>query len=111
MLSEDLENVGKQGNAGTKQNEAHDVQRMGPFSIIGKVKIDQNQAEEADGDIEEENHPPVQIPDDQSAGDGPKHRGDKGGDGDKAHGAEKVGFGEGADQGEPPDGNHHGSAA
>ena len=75
------------------------------------MQIDQNQPDQTDRDVKEEDHAPVQIADDQTAGDGTKHGSDQGRDGDEAHGAEEIGFGECPDQGKPAYGHHHGAAA
>ena len=74
------------------------------------MEVDEDEANEADGDVEEEDEAPVEVVDDEAAGDGAEHGCHQCGDGDKAHGAKEVGFGEGADEGETADGDHHGAA-
>ena len=81
------------------------------FAVIRQMQIDQAQAGEADRQVHEEDHPPVKISDDQAAGDGSEHGPNQRRDGDEAHGADQLGFGEGPDQGEPSDRHHHGAAA
>jgi len=111
VFAEDFEDVGEQGDAGAEEDEADDVEGMGFFAVVGKVEVDEDQADEADGDVEEEDDAPVEVVDDEAAGHGAEHGCDEGGDGDEAHGAEEIGFAEGADQGEAADGHHHGASA
>ncbi len=73
------------------------------FAIIRQVQIDQIQTDQADGDVDEEDHPPVKVADDQAAGDGSEHGADQTGDGDEAHRADEFGFGEGPHEREAAD--------
>src|SRR5258706_9225430 len=75
------------------------------------MAIDQKQAGEADRDVDEKNHAPGKVADDQSAGKRPQHRADQAGYGDKTHGANESGFGERPYHGEPAYRQHHGAAA
>jgi len=54
-------------------------------AIVGKMEIDQDQACESDRDVEEKDIAPMQVTDDEAAGDGPQHGRHQGGDGDEAH--------------------------
>src|SRR5277367_3646277 len=74
------------------------------------MQIDHQQADQSDGDVDEKDESPMQVADDQAAGDGPEHGTDQGGNGDEAHGANQFGFGERPHQGQAADRNHHGSA-
>jgi len=97
MIAEYLQHVRQQGDAGTEEDEADDVERLGVrFSIVGQMQIDQDQADDPDGKIDEKYESPVEISDDQAAGDRPEHGADQSGNGDKAHGADELGFGEGS---------------
>src|SRR5713226_6991463 len=69
------------------------------------------QAAQADGYVDEENDAPMKISDDQAAEDRPEHGADQTRHGDEAHGADELGFGKGADHGEPSYGEHHRAAA
>ena len=69
------------------------------------------QADEADGNVDKKDDAPVEIVDDEAAGDGSEHGADESGDGDRGHGSDELGFGEGADDGEAADGHHHGASA
>ena len=60
--------------------------------------------------LDEKDEPPLEIADDQASGDGAKHGSDECRDGDEAHGAEEIGFGEGPHEGEPAYRDHHGAA-
>src|ERR1700685_1597851 len=111
MFSEHLEHVGKQGDARAEEDEPNCVEGMCLLAIVGQMEIDHNQPDQADRDVEEKDDAPVEIADDQTAGDGSEHGSDEGGDGDEAHGAEEIGFGEGPDEGEAAYGHHHGAAA
>src|ERR1017187_6327799 len=75
------------------------------------MQIDQNQPDQPDRDVDEEDHAPVQITDDQTSGDGSKHGSDQGWDRDEAHGAEEISLGERPDKSKPAYGHHHGAAA
>ena len=79
--------------------------------VIRQVLAHQDQPEEADRDVDEENHAPVEIGDDQSAEQRSEHRTDEPRNRDEAHGADQLGFRERAHQGEPAHGQHHGAAA
>src|ERR1017187_1653517 len=112
MFAEDLQYIRQQSDAGAEENESDDIKRVGLlFAVVGQMQMDEDQACEADGDIEEEDEAPVQIADDEASGDGSEHRSYQGRDGDEAHGADEFGFGECSHQGEPADGDHHRSAA
>ena len=111
MFAEDFEHIGEQRDAGAEEDEADDIEGMAClFAVVGQMEIDHDEADEADGDIEEEDDAPVEVADDEAAGDGAEHGRDERGDGDEAHGADEFGFGEGADQREPADRDHHGAA-
>src|SRR6185437_7455788 len=78
---------------------------------VGQAEVDHDQAEEADGNVEKEDDAPVEVIDDEPASYRTEHGADQGGDGDETHYANEFMFGEGADQCETADGNHHGAAA
>ena len=81
------------------------------FAIVGQMQVDHDKAEQADGDVDEENHAPMKVADDEAAGDGAEHGTDETGNRDETHGANQFRFGEGANEGQPADGDHHGAAA
>ncbi len=81
------------------------------LEIVGQVFVDEIEANEADGNVDEENQAPVEIADDEAAGDGAEHGTDEAGNGDEAHGANEFGLGKGAHHGEAANGDHHGAAA
>lgn len=68
-------------------------------------------AGQADRNIHEEDHAPMQISYDQSAGYRPEHGGDQAGNRHETHSADQFGFRKGAHQSEVSHGHHHGSAA
>ena len=95
MLAEDFQDVGEQGNAGTKKDQSDDVELVDTFfAIVRQVAINKIQTEDADRHVDKENHPPVKKSYDQAAGDRSQHRADERRDGDEAHGAHEFGFGE-----------------
>lgn len=112
MLAEDFEHVREQRDSGAEENEADEVERMGVWlAEVGKVDVDEDEASDADGDVEEEDISPVKVVNDEAPHHRAEHGRDESGNGDEAHGAEQVGFAEGTDESEAADGNHHGSAA
>jgi hypothetical protein len=111
VLAEDLQHIGQQGDTGAEEDQPDGIERMCLFPVVGQMQIHQNQADQTDGNVEEEDHPPVKIGDDQTAGDGPEHGSDQGRYGNETHGAEKIGFGERPHQSQPSYGHHHGAAA
>ncbi len=111
MFAEDLQHIGQQRDAGAKENEADEIERIRFFAVIGQMQIDQDQAGEADGKIHEEDDPPVKVSDDEAAGDRSEHWADQTRDGDEAHGADELVLGERAHDGEASDGHHHGASA
>src|SRR5579863_984374 len=111
MFAEYLQHVRKQRDAGAKEDEADYIERIGFLAVIRQMPVDHVKTGEANRQIHEKDDAPVQIPDDQAAGDGSEHRADQPRDGDEAHGADKFGFGEGPDNSEPPYRHHHGAAA
>src|SRR5260370_7287324 len=78
---------------------------------MGEMPVEQYQAAQADGYGDEEDDAPMKISDDQAAEDRPEHGADQARHGDEAHGADELGFGKGADHGEPSYGDHHPAAA
>src|SRR5450631_3423745 len=67
-FAEDFEHIRQQGNAGTEQYQADDVERIvALLTVIRQMPVDQYQAAQADRDVDEENHAPVKISDDQAA--------------------------------------------
>ena len=100
MFSEYLQHIGEQRDARAEEDEADKIERMGVlFAKVRQMKKDDNQPDHANRDIQEEDDTPVKVADDQSAGDRAEHRRYQCGDGDKAHGAEQFGLGEGSHQG------------
>jgi hypothetical protein len=105
VFAEDFEHIGQQRDAGAEEDEADGVERMGLlFAVVGQMQVDHDQADEADGNVEEEDDAPVEVADDEASGDGAEHGSDQRGDGDEAHGADEFGFGEGADEVRRPTG-------
>ena len=80
------------------------------FGVVGQVEVDHDEAGDADGDVEKEDDAPMEVVDDEAAGDGAEHGGDERGNGDEAHDADEIGLGEGSDQGESAYRDHHGAA-
>ena len=75
MFAEDLQNIGKQRDARAEEDEANMIEGMGVlFAKVRKMKIDENQPNHANRDIEEEDDTPVKVANDQSSGDRPQHR-------------------------------------
>ena len=71
MLPEYLQNIGEECNAGAEQDQTENIERMGVLlPIIRQVQIHQNETGNADGQVYEENHPPMQVSHDKAAGDG-----------------------------------------
>ncbi len=69
MLAEYLQHIGKKRDAAAEQDEADQIGRLDVgFAIVRQVAIDQDQAGDADGDVEEEDRAPVEIIDDKAAG-------------------------------------------
>ena len=81
------------------------------FAIVGQMAVDQIQADQADRNVHEKDHPPVKISDDQAARDRTQHRADQTGNRDETHGADQFGLCERAHHGETAHRHHHGSAA
>src|SRR5271163_2002163 len=111
MFPEYLEHIGEQCYARTEEDEASNIERMSALAVIGEMQIDEQQAGEADRDIHEEDEAPMQVSDDQSAGNRSQHGADQCRNSYKAHGANKFGLGKGPHQGQAADRHHHGSAA
>ena len=111
MLAEDFKHVRQQGDAGAKKDQSYRVQRVSLFPVIGQMQIHEDQADETDGDVEKENHPPMKIVNNQTACDGSEHWSNQGRNRNEAHGTEKIGFRKRPHQGEPAYGHHHGAAA
>src|SRR5579863_1430072 len=89
MFAEYLQHVRKQRDAGAKEDEADYIERIGFLAVIRQMPVDHVKTGEANRQIHEKDDAPVQIPDDQAAGDGSEHRADQPRDGDEAHGADK----------------------
>ena len=90
MFAKHLQHVGKQCDAGSEKNQAGHIQRISMLAVIRQVQVNQDQTGEANRNIHEENQPPVQVSDDESAGDWSQHGADQTGDGDEAHGANQF---------------------
>ena len=87
MLAENLQHVREQRDAGAEQDQADDIETMhAALAKIGQVKIDQHQAGEANGKVDEKDDAPREVSDDEAAGDGPEHGADEAGDGNEGHG-------------------------
>jgi len=74
------------------------------------MQIHHDQAQQADGNIEEKNYSPVRVAHNQSAGDRPQHRRHQSRNRNKAHHAQQVRPGKGPHQRQPAYGHHHGPA-
>ena len=112
VFAENLEHIGKQRDAGAERDEAHEIERWGLFlAIVGQMEIDHQQPGYADGNVYEENVSPIEIAKDYAAEQGPEHRPDQRGDGDKTHDADQLGFRERPHQRQAAYGNHHRAAA
>ena len=64
-------------------------------AVVRQVPVDHAQPGEADRDVDEKNHAPMKISDDQSAGDGPSIGPIRPGNRDETHGADELGLREG----------------
>src|SRR5579872_3972016 len=112
MIAEYLQHIRQQSDAGTEENEANDVERLRVLcAIVRQMQMDQCQTDYSDRQVHEKYEPPVEVSDDETANDRSQHWADQARNGDKAHGADKLGLGEGSRQREPADRDHHGSAA
>ena len=112
MLAEYLQHIRQQRHAGAEENEPDNVERLRIlFAIVRQMQINQKQAGNSDWKIHKKYKSPLQVSDDKTAGDRPKHWADQTWNGDEAHGADELGFVERPHQGEPADRDHHGSAA
>ena len=112
MFPEYFQHVGQQGDPGTEEDEPNDIERVGVlFAIVRQMEIDHQQTEDADRDIHEKDEPPVKVSDDEATRDGSQHGANQAWNGDEAHGADELGFGKCAHQGQPAHRHHHGSAA
>ncbi len=112
MLAEDLEHVRQQPDPRPEQNQTRQVEPVGALGpIVGQIAIDEIETQKPDRQVDEEDHPPVEVTDDQTAGQRPEQRPDQTRDGDEAHRADQLGAGEGPHNGEPSDRHHHRPAA
>src|SRR6185295_4686404 len=65
VLAEDLEDVGEDGDAGAEEDEAGEVDGLATGGAeVGHVQVGHDEAEQADGDIDEEDGAPVEPGDD-----------------------------------------------
>ena len=111
VLAEDLEDVGEEADAAAEEDASEDVQPGHAFgAVVREAAHDEGEAEEADRDVDEEDDPPVEVADDEAAGDGPEHRPDERRDRHERHRAHEVGLLERAHDREAPD-RHHERAA
>ncbi len=108
MLAEHLEDVGQERDPAAEEGQPHVVELLDALdAIVGQVPVDQEQAGQAERDIEKEDQPPVEVPDDQPAGQRTQHRSDERGDRHEGHRADQLRSREGPDHGEPAHGHHH----
>ncbi len=75
------------------------------------MPIDQDEAAQADRNVDEENHAPMKVADDGAAEYRSQHGADQSRNGDKAHGIDELGFRKGTHHGDAAHRNHHGAAA
>ena len=66
VFAEHFQHIGQQRDAGAKQDEADNIERIGFFAIVRQMQIDQEQADQADRKVHEKDDPPVEISDDQA---------------------------------------------
>src|ERR1700726_1302626 len=76
MFAEYLEHIRKKADSGAEKNQAGDIERVGAFAVVGEMQVDQDQADEANRNIHEEDKAPVEVSDDQAAGNGSEHGAD-----------------------------------
>src|SRR5262249_7773134 len=108
VLAEDFQNIGKQSDSRSEQDQPNDIEWEFLFlTVVRQMQKDQNQAGNADRYVDEENVTPMQVPDNQPAGERTQRRTDQRGNRDEAHGANEFRFVERAYQREASDGNHH----
>ena len=94
-----------------KRISPDDIERRSVgFAIVGQVQVDQNESDDADGDVQKKDYAPMEVVDDETAGDRAEHGGDERGDGDETHDANEVRLGERSHQREAANGDHHGTA-
>ena len=111
MLAEDLQHVGHERNAAAEQHQADDIERVAVrLAVVRQVAIDEVDTQQADRHVDEEHSAPVEIGDDQAAGDGPDHRADHARHRHEAQDADEVGLVVGARQGHAADRHHHRAA-
>ena len=80
VLAEDLEHVGQQRDAGAEQHQPDDIERWRLLvAVVGQMAVHEVEAEQPDRHVEEEDDAPVQVADDEAAGDGAEHRADEAG--------------------------------
>ena len=95
MFAEDFQHVRQQPDAGAEENESDHVKRMGVlFAVVGQMQIDEDQTCKANWNVEEEDEPPVKVPNDETSGDRSEHRSYQGRYGNKAHSTQELRLGE-----------------
>src|ERR1700722_3884007 len=112
MFAENFQHVRQQGDSGTKQKEPGNIERVGLFlAVVGQMQIHHKQTDDPYWNVHEENKSPVQIADDQSAGNRSQHGANQSGNRYEAHDPNEFGFGKRSNQRKPAHGHHHRSAA
>ena len=74
------------------------------------VDADQDDAEQADGHDDGEDPAPIGVGDEKAPERRADDGADQGGDGQPGHGGDEFGLGNGAEQDQAADGDHHGAA-
>jgi len=70
-------------------------------AVVGQVAINQVQTHETDGQVDEEDQPPMKVAHERAADDRAQHGADQRRDGDKRHRAHQLRLGERAHQRQP----------
>src|SRR5881397_2197969 len=96
MLAEDLQDVRQKPDPRSEQDQPDQIEPVGALAaVVGEVAVDEIETQEADRQVDEEHHPPMQVPDDETTGQGPQERADQSRYGDEGHGADELRSGEG----------------
>src|ERR1700676_1854117 len=112
MFAENLQHVRQQRDSGTKQNEPDNIERLGIFlAVVGQMQIHHQQTDEPYRNVHEKNKSPVQVANDQSAGNWSQHGTNQSGNRHEAHGLNEFGFGKRSNQRKPAHRHHHRSTA
>src|ERR1017187_5989153 len=72
VLAEDLEDAGEEADAGAEEDSAEDVQLVDALgAVVRHAAEDEGETEEADRQVDEEDHAPEEVAHHEPAGHGP----------------------------------------